>query len=1232
MNRVISTIRVQPDGKIVVGGNFGTYNGVPRKSLARLNADGSLDETFRTGIGVGGSVEDLELLPNGNLVVAGNFGSYDFIGASNIFSLLSNGARDNSFVAGSTAFGAVQSRAGSIQDVAILPDGGLFIGASWLNIQEGEHSNSYRTGLARLHPNGTLNGVFNTEAGVQQMGQLWDCNICNRHTIIEIAQQPDGKLVAVGDFDIFNGKRVNGLVRINPGGDTDSSFRPPTGLSPSSLNTVAVQADGKILVGRQNDWATLDRALMRLHPDGSLDEGFPNLPGGITGIVRQVLVQPDGKLLLRMWGKAGQTNVLGIIRLNPDGSIDRTFPPHEIDTETNTTRNNTWIALQPDGKIILFTPYHLRRLNADGSVDNSFRSSNNQTSERAKTVAVQPDGKILLGDYGLARLNPDGSRDEVFNANVRRVGVGDILDIAVMPNGQLLVAGEYSHNSIFYATVLLNPDGTLDATYFARVGSQTGGQSEGPPRVNHILVQHDNQVVLTGNFQAFSRYTYFGIVRLRNGPAGRLQLLRDGVGIANGGTLDFGTVAPGQRRTLRLTLQNTGAGTLRLRDAALPIKVLPGGEYTLDASGIPAILAPGATADFTVTYAPVAVGHRTALLRIDYDSSSGKPHFLNLTGTDGTPTPRIDVSHEGKFLDRGQVFILPQTRVGTSRTVVFAVENSGPDTLLLAKMPRVTLSGAAEFAVTQPVDEKVPPGRSVTFAVVFTPAEAGNQQVQVHIASNDRDTPLLVFSLSAEAFRLPVLQLRQGDSVVELYTAYRFPNVVAGSPSQVVPFTLENIGSSDMVFHNQSPLRIIGNPIPDFILQYDTTVRVLPPGGKLPLSVTFAPQFPGTMRANMYLYGSVYENGGIPWMFEGQASAPPPRLSFRQGTARIPDRGVLALPDTIYVDDSVLIPLDLVNEGAQSLWFRPDSVLTLAGADTSEFSIQRTGDAGIVAGGSLPFTLRFSPRTPGPKTVRLLVNGGRPLASILTATITASPRRRLFPQAIVFVDIPDQTLGGGPVVLSARSTSGLPVVYEVLGAGAVLMGDVVTLTGAGPVTVRATQPGNDRYLPASALEYTFCVNPPKPTVTRQANGLSMRLISSSLAGNQWLKDGKPIAGAVGTFYQVAEPGTYTVQVTVDGCSTVSDPSVVEPKEPDMQVFPNPTSNETVVLYRPRQQMRGVRMQVFNLVGFQLVDAQMVPDGTGVYRYTLRLQALSPGQYMVLIEDGTDTVIRTVIKL
>src|SRR5439155_23409830 len=72
-DRAVDAVALQPDGKVLIGGSFTNVNGTPRPRIARLNADGSLDPTFNAGTGADARVSAIAVQPDGNVLIAGDF-------------------------------------------------------------------------------------------------------------------------------------------------------------------------------------------------------------------------------------------------------------------------------------------------------------------------------------------------------------------------------------------------------------------------------------------------------------------------------------------------------------------------------------------------------------------------------------------------------------------------------------------------------------------------------------------------------------------------------------------------------------------------------------------------------------------------------------------------------------------------------------------------------------------------------------------------------------------------------------------------------------------------------------------------------------------------------------------------------------------------------------------------------------------------------------------------------
>jgi uncharacterized delta-60 repeat protein len=500
---LVESIVLQPDGKILIGGWFTSYNGTARNRIARLNADGSLDATFNPGTGASSTVNSIALQPDGKILIGGSFTSFNGMSRDRIARLNADGSLDATFNPGTGASNPVYS-------FALQPDGKILIGGFFTS-----YNGTSRGRIARLNPDGSLDATFNPGTGANG-------------DVRSIALQPDGKIFVAGSFLAFNGTSINNIARLKTTGQLDPFFHPLAGFN-GSIGVIVQQPDGKILVGGAftQYGGTMRNRLARLNPNGTLDIFF-NPGGGANGNVQSLALQPDGKILVG----GAFTNFNGaqdnyITRLNTNGTLDVLF--------ITGTRANGWIgsiAVQPDGKILIagdFTLYngtprnHIARLNADGSLDVSFDPGSG-TDGWIGAMVLQPDGKILIGgeftEYNgvghnrIARLNSDGSLDAAFYSGTGVVGTANesLSTIVMQPDGKILIGGEFTlyNGTPRHNVARLNPNGTLDLTFDPGSGV---GFTAGPAVLNMAL-QSDGKVLIAGYFSDFDGTLRNHIARL----------------------------------------------------------------------------------------------------------------------------------------------------------------------------------------------------------------------------------------------------------------------------------------------------------------------------------------------------------------------------------------------------------------------------------------------------------------------------------------------------------------------------------------------------------------------------------------------------------------------------------------------------------------------------------------------------------------------------------------------
>ncbi len=470
-NGSVFEIGIQPDGKILVGGQFSQYASISRGGVARINVDGSLDSTFDPGAGIGSSltlgVQALVSLADGKVLVGGDFTQYNGVTRNGIARVNSNGSLDPSF--------ALAMPVNSFVDaVSLQPDGKVLIGGFF------SHYNGVsRNNIARLNADGTLDVSFNPGAGTSG-ARLFEAGWIRR-----IVLQPDGKILICGFFSQYNGVSRNAIARLNADGSLDTSFNPAIVVDPSfqNMRDMVLQPDGKILIAGFFSAPGVASNIARLNADGSVDPSF-----NATGVGAYVIaLQPDGKLL------AGLDNIM---RFNANGSVDTSFHGGVVLTNDDFPAQVESIVLQPNGKILIggrFDQYNgvsrnnVARINCDGTLDTTFNPGTGTSGQAFFSIAsvrriallLQPDGKIIIGgnftQYNgvvrnyLTRVNADGTLDGSFNSEPGpdwRVHA-----LALQPDGKTVIGGVFSnYNGVSrknIARLLTDPPITFPVVQFA---------------------------------------------------------------------------------------------------------------------------------------------------------------------------------------------------------------------------------------------------------------------------------------------------------------------------------------------------------------------------------------------------------------------------------------------------------------------------------------------------------------------------------------------------------------------------------------------------------------------------------------------------------------------------------------------------------------------------------------------------------------------------------------------
>jgi uncharacterized delta-60 repeat protein len=491
-NGTVYAVVVQPDGKIVIGGDFTTLspNGgatVARPYLARLNPDGTLDPAFSPN--ANSIVRSIVLQADGKILVGG-----DFAGAGSI------GGQARNFIA---RLDATTGLADSFDpngnnrvfSMVVQADGKILAGGAFTTM-----GGQTRNRIARLD---ATTGVVDS----------FDPNV--NDAVAAIAVQANGKILVGGDFSDVGGQTRNHIARLNPATGLADSFDPNAN---NGVFAIAVQLDGKILAGgsfrgTNSIGGQTRNCIARLDPATGLADSFdPNASGAVFAIT----IGADGKILVGglFPGIGGQSRV-AIARIDASTGAADSF-----NANANGPVNS--IALQADGKILaggFFTSMggqprsDIARLEIDGRLDRTLNL--NTVGLYVFATAVQPDGKVLIGGQftnvlgmtrkNIARLNADGTLDIAFDPNAN----GDVRSIAVQADGKILAAGFFNGAASI---------GGQMRNYIARLDATTGLADAFDPNPNNdiaaIAVQADGKILAGGIFTSIGGQTRNHIARL----------------------------------------------------------------------------------------------------------------------------------------------------------------------------------------------------------------------------------------------------------------------------------------------------------------------------------------------------------------------------------------------------------------------------------------------------------------------------------------------------------------------------------------------------------------------------------------------------------------------------------------------------------------------------------------------------------------------------------------------
>lgn len=151
-NGSVGCLLVTPERKVYISGNFALFDGIQRLRIARLTSSGSLDTSFDPQAGLDGLAYTMALQPDGNLLIGGNFINYNNVPVGRIARILPSGQPDPTFIPGT----GVPTINQNINSISLQQDGKIIVAGLFTSF-----NNQPLRHIVRLLPNGQLDANFN---------------------------------------------------------------------------------------------------------------------------------------------------------------------------------------------------------------------------------------------------------------------------------------------------------------------------------------------------------------------------------------------------------------------------------------------------------------------------------------------------------------------------------------------------------------------------------------------------------------------------------------------------------------------------------------------------------------------------------------------------------------------------------------------------------------------------------------------------------------------------------------------------------------------------------------------------------------------------------------------------------------------------------------------------------------------------------------------------------------
>lgn len=691
-NAMVRCLAVQADGRVILGGDFTQVGGVNRDRLARVNPDGTLDTSFNPAPDY--PVSSVVVQPDGKILIAGGFTSLGATPRKSVARLLESGAVDPSFDPG------VGTNA-AILHLALQEDGKVLISGAFTTVSDVPH-----TGVARLTSTGAVDAGFANPA-VAGTNAAVTCT----------SLQADGKVVIGGNFTTVGGVAHVGLARLNANGTVDGSFTTGVGNSVAMANvwSLARQADGRLLVAGTYDsiGGVTREGLARLTPTGSVDTAFmlrgATSMGASVGFLGVQLLT-DGKVLVAGPHLAGATPAYFSRLIN------------DVATQSLSAPTASSLLWQRAGSVPEAQQAAFDVSTNGGSTWTALGNATRVTGGWQLTGVSPPAGGIIRGRARVAGGQYNGSSG--FVAYQSAPG-------AAAPTVVTGVVAEYSSTSVLLEG-MVNPNGAA-TTAVLEYGPTTGYGSSLPvtPSPNNGSL-NQTLSVLVGGLSPGSVYHFRLSATNAQGTTNGLD-----VSFATPGSVPVVATGPASQITTRTA---TVAGAVTVGASLQTGVVFEYGTTTAYGSfaAVPAIIGSATNAPVTASLKGLQPGtlYHYRLVASNLNGAGVGADMTFTTLAAGVPV--MDVQQPaGVSLADGVGSVDFGSRYTTRGfTITFTIQNDGTGDLTLGT-PVIDGPHGADFTLTGSPAATLPPGGSTTLALRFDPAGSGSRTAALHLPNND---------------------------------------------------------------------------------------------------------------------------------------------------------------------------------------------------------------------------------------------------------------------------------------------------------------------------------------------------------------------------------------------------------------------------------------------------------------------------------------------------------------